>query len=714
MNIYLKRTKALAILLTVIASIFCHNSITLSEDSIPVEDDTSIDSDNSNKDLMVRGSQETTADDGIGNLAKEAIKYALIALFVIAITLYIKEGFVFIKEGEVGIVLRRVSLNLSFRKKQKQLFARGFEAGYLAKTVDIGISWYAPWIHKVEKVKEIVIQGGEIGLVLAQDGESIETGRILGKKIECENFTDGKAFLECHGERGRQIDFLTEGTYRVNTRLFTVITTSNVESVDDKLTKNDLKVYEVLPNNVGIVNTLDGKAHTNNSEILGLTIKDHDHFQDGQKFIDNGGFRGLQEEVLLPGTWKINPWLVTVKQVPFVTVLEGTVGVIVSLAGKIPLQKTQQKINNKQLKAELGYDLVDPGFRGVLKTTLDTGKHAINTEIYRVVLVPIHQITLDWSDKIPKSENNYDRKLGTLKLRSNDGFLLNVEVRQRFRISKENAPKIISQIGSPSSKNYEDRNQSKFQSIHDLIVRVLEPIVSAYFYNAVQTCSAKDFHKHRSDQQREARDYLASVLHEIGIEAIDTLIGEVDLPDSLETLETGITIEQSKRELLKEEIITEQVHTELEIARQRTAQIKDLVKHETSIQIAKYKAEAKIQDAIANARSMREQGQAQADVEKALRQSIVDILGKKAYIEIEKLKPLSDFKFPTIIGESSNSSSTQLIDVIIYTIMSSLSDENYSNYSVSQINELIPNLLFRNDSKDENQQLRLDISDDDI
>ena len=36
----------------------------------------------------------------------------------------------------------------------------------------------------------------------------------------------------------------------------------------------------------------------------------HDSFQRGQAFIDAGGCRGLQEEVLLSGSWNLNPWLV--------------------------------------------------------------------------------------------------------------------------------------------------------------------------------------------------------------------------------------------------------------------------------------------------------------------------------------------------------------------------------------------------------------------
>ena len=71
-----------------------------------------------------------------------------------------------------------------------------------------------------------MVPQGEIALVLAADGAPIPAERILGKVVDCDNFQDARKFLANGGEKGRQLGILTAGTYRINTALFTVITSA--------------------------------------------------------------------------------------------------------------------------------------------------------------------------------------------------------------------------------------------------------------------------------------------------------------------------------------------------------------------------------------------------------------------------------------------------------------------------------------------------------
>src|SRR5438445_8967337 len=72
-----------------------------------------------------------------------------------------------------------------------------------------------------------VVPQGEIALVLAADGAPIPTERILGKVVDCDNFQDARKFLLNGVEKGRQLGILTAGTYRINSALFTVITSAS-------------------------------------------------------------------------------------------------------------------------------------------------------------------------------------------------------------------------------------------------------------------------------------------------------------------------------------------------------------------------------------------------------------------------------------------------------------------------------------------------------
>src|SRR5438045_9656774 len=83
---------------------------------------------------------------------------------------------------------------------------------------------------------------------------------------------------------------------------------------------------------VGIVTTLDGKP-IEAGEIAGSSTSGHNNFQNAQAFLDGGGRRGLQEQILLSGTWNLNPWFVQVQQVPMVQIPIGYVAVVISYVG---------------------------------------------------------------------------------------------------------------------------------------------------------------------------------------------------------------------------------------------------------------------------------------------------------------------------------------------------------------------------------------------
>ncbi|MFM6073136.1 MAG: hypothetical protein ACKPB9_16370, partial [Dolichospermum sp.] len=180
-------------------------------------------------------------------------------------------------------------------------------------TYQINTDLFEIKIDSVTKVPQ-----GEIGLVVANDGLTRPEDRNLGKIVECHNFEDAQAFIENGGESGKQLAILPARTYQINTDLFTVITSANAEKYN--LKPEELKIYTVGKDKIGIVTTLEGKTLPE-EEIAGAIIKDHDNFQKPQKFIEAGGYKGLQQEFLQEGSWTLNPWFVRVEQVPLVSIL---------------------------------------------------------------------------------------------------------------------------------------------------------------------------------------------------------------------------------------------------------------------------------------------------------------------------------------------------------------------------------------------------------
>jgi uncharacterized membrane protein YqiK len=129
--------------------------------------------------------------------------------------------------------------------------------------------------------------------VLSKDGKEIPTGRILARKVASDNFQDATAFLDNGEPKGRQSAFITTGSYRINTFLFEIIVADQV------------KIYE---NMIGIVTALDGEPIPI-GQIAGKYIEGHNNFRDFDEFLDKGGNRGLQPQVMLAGSYYINTWV---------------------------------------------------------------------------------------------------------------------------------------------------------------------------------------------------------------------------------------------------------------------------------------------------------------------------------------------------------------------------------------------------------------------
>ncbi|HLP03168.1 MAG TPA: SPFH domain-containing protein [Opitutaceae bacterium] len=495
-------------------------------------------------------------------------------------------GLVVIRENRVGVVIKkfaRTSLPAG------QLVALDGEAGYQADTLPPGLHfgfWF--WQFEVARIPVVVVAPGEIALVVAAAGAPIPPGRILGRVVECDNFQDARRFLRGGGEKGRQLGFLTAGAYRINTALFTVITAANAR--EHGMDAPDLRVHEVRPDQVGIVTTLDGTP-IESGEIAGPFIDGHDNFQHGQAFIDGGGRRGLQEQVLLSGSWNLNPWFAHVEQVPMLNIPIGSVGVVISFVGR-----EHRDVSGADFKHG---DLVDVGHKGVWVSPLYPGKHPINTRVMRVELVPTTNIVLNWAART--EAHNYDAKLSSITVRSRDGFSFNLDVAQIIHVGALDAPKVISRVGS----------------MQNLVDHALQPIVGNYFRNSAQNYTVLDFLSARSTRQVEAAQHIRAAIGAYDVQAIDTLIGDISAPAELMKTQTD-------RKIAEEEKKTYEMQEAAQRQRQQlvreTAQAdiqRELVGSEQGVRIAELKANATVRSAGGEAEATRLRALGEADAIRA-------------------------------------------------------------------------------------------------
>lgn len=538
----------------------------------------------------------------------EGLIIVLLALVVLALPItyvvLVLSGFVtMINERQVGVVVKKIS---GKRLPPGRLVALHGEAGYQADTLAPGLHLgYWRWWYQVHKIPVTVIPQGEIGLIMAADGSPNPPHRILGKVVDSDNFQNARKFLENGGEKGRQLGILTGGTYRINSALFTVITSANAKN--HGMDPRQLQVYQVVADMVGIVTTLDGLPIPE-GEIAGPTIPGHNNFQNAQAFIDREGSRGLQEQVILSGSWNLNPWFVQVDQVPMTEVPIGYVAVAISFVGK-----AHEDISGDEFKHG---DLVNVGHKGVWATPMYPGKHPINTKVMRVELVPTTNIVLNWANR--EESHGYDNKLSSVTVRSKDGFAFDLDVSQIIHVGALDSPKVISRVGS----------------MQNLVDHVLQPIVGNYFRNAAQYYTVLDFLNARSERQSEAASHIRTALANYNVEAVDTLIGDITPPAQL--MET-----QTDRKLAEERKITYETQELAQKQRQmlvRETALADIqqnmVQAEQGVNIADLQAQAEVKRAAGEAESIRMTGEAKADVYKAG----VEAIGSEGFTAIQLMQ----------------------------------------------------------------------------
>jgi len=493
--------------------------------------------------------------------------------------------FTVIPQGKIGIVqacdgkplpsgrIIARDVDCNFFQDARVFLKDGGERGPQMKVVPPGTYRINPLLFTVELREATEIPQGKLGVVEAHDGSPLPIGRIIAKGVNCDSFQDAKAFLDGGGERGPQVKIIPPGNYRINPILF-----------DVKLAE----VVDIPENKIGVVTVKEGTPLPT-GEIAGGEVAGHNMFQDPDKFIANGGFKGLQEQVLLAGRYFLNPRFVTVEIVEMTTVPIANVGVVIAYVGKEGTDVTGDTFKHGNLVAK--------GDKGVWVDPLDPGKYPINPNTHKVVNVPTANVVLNWANG--KSEaHNLDANLSTITVRSADGFRFNLDVAQIIHIPRNDAPKVIARFGAMSA----------------LVTQVLEPTIGNYFRNAAQGSDIIDFLKNRSVRQSEARNAISSALSEYNVGAVDTLIGDISPPDELMRTLTD-------RKIAEQEKVTYQTQREAQSVRQELLQATALadtqsrvVDAERKVMISEYEASAMVKKAEGDAKSKTINAEADANV----------------------------------------------------------------------------------------------------
>ena len=510
-------------------------------------------------------------------------------------------GLVIVPEDRIGLVTKKFVLFGKQELPEGRIIATAGEAGFQAQTLPPGVYfWKWIWQYAITFQPFTIIPTGQIGLVLAKDGAELETGHILGRRVDCDSFQDAEAFLKNGGRKGRQTAIITPGSYRINTFLFSIEITDLINIPD---------------NAVGVVTTLEGKP-LEEGQIAGRIINGHNKFQDVDTFLSSDGYKGLQEQVILAGSYFLNPWFAKLEMVKMTEIPIGHVGVVISYVGE-----EGKDLSGVEFKHG---NIVAKNFKGVWAEPLGPGKYPINPYIMKVELVPTTNLVLNWASARSES-HQLDKNLSTITVRSKDGFPFNLDVSQIIHIPTTEAPKVIARFGN----------------MNNLVSQVLEPTIGNYFRNSAQDSDVIAFLGTRKERQQSAKDHIGKVLDQYNVYGVDTLIGDIVPPESLMKTLTDRKLAEEQKITYETEKLAQETRQTLEKETAIADMQKEIVKADQGVLIAERIADASVKKATGDANSVRLQANAEGDRLKLLATGEAEKTRLLAKAESEKIELLA-------------------------------------------------------------------------
>ena len=486
-----------------------------------------------------------------------------------------------------------------------------------------------PYLFKVAKSTVTRINEGEIGLIESSDGLAIPAGRIFAIVVPGHNsFQAGEEFRKSGGQKGPQTEILPPGAYRIHPKLFKVTNAAAVV---------------IAKGEVGMVTAQDG-APIPMGRLLAQSVPGHSNFENGEAFLKNGGQKGPQIDVLLPGTYRINLNLFRIQIAPAVVIEANKVGLVTALDG-IPLPDREYvacPVAGHNDYQDGSAFLTKQGQRGPQLDVLRPGTYYINpfmfsVEVDNVAVIERGQVGVVVSNVGEDPTEEMKKRLGSTQVGASEeegkekyvvpkGFrgiqeevagpgryYLNRRAFMMYVIDTTNITidwddqkdtrfdqlNVISKDGFPIQvavkvvirvrPDQAPYMVAKVGSIDNLIQHVIHPMIDSSFRNQASTASAMNFLQSRSEEQAKAETRARADLERYHVECVSVLICQIRLPEDLMQTQTKRIIAEQQQEMYKMEQRSQAERTEMEKMRATADQQPTLVASEIAVKVASQK-----------------------------------------------------------------------------------------------------------------------------
>ncbi|MCD2175220.1 SPFH domain-containing protein [Rhizobium sp. C4] len=515
------------------------------------------------------------------------------------------------------------------------------EAGYQPDIIRGGLHFFVPFQYSLHTANLVTIPQGQIGYVFARDGKALPPTQTLASNTEADDFQDTRGFLMKGGQKGPQRKILREGTYAINLAQFVVLTEQRTYAIN--LSTSEATLFDEMKHLIaersgfqpvvikdsedliGIVTIHDGPALAD-GEIIAPTVANdpqnplfHNNFQDPEKFLQAGGYRGRQLQVLADGSYYLNRLFATVELVEKTIIDVGTVGVVVSYTGRLSADISGSAYRHGEL--------VEKGARGVWSTPLLPGKYAFNTYAGSIVIVPTTNFVLKWT-KEQSGEHKLDENLSEVSLITRDAFEPVLPLSVVVHIDYMKAPMVVQRFGD----------------IKRLVEQTLDPMVSAYFKNIAQTKTLIQLLQERNEIQRTSGEEMREKFAAYSLELQEVLIGTPRAEQGQGAIET-ILAQLRDRQVAVEKVETYKLQ-EIAAVQERTLREKQALAEQQAritssmlaIEVSENEGKAKLALTRQEAETIQVQAKAEAERQKLSGQGEADRIKYVAQAEAERIK----------------------------------------------------------------------------
>ena len=364
---------------------------------------------------------------------------------------------------------------------------------------------------------------------------------------------------------------------------------------------DEFPVIQIPQGSYGFLTARDGVPLDAGQFIAaGWSEEEFSNMLDANYFLDNGGQKGPQLNVLKPGTYRINRYLFDVALQPALNVKAGQVAVVksnVTERDDCPTSEQTSHSGDATSGQALSVPLVPRGCVGMWRESLLPGRYYLNREAFTPTIIPTRartwvyiggyekrRIDLTVSDdgkihqeakskNIPKPENAADQSI----IVTVEGWRIPLDVRVVVQVDPADAPRVVASVGG-------------LQEVED---RIVTPALRSIVRNVggAPGRRALDLINKRDELESLVEAAIFPEGHKAGVAIKEVRFGDPAIPPELLVARQRQQLADQLEATYERERVAQQTRIAVEKSRATADQQDVLVRAQIAVQVAELEKE---------------------------------------------------------------------------------------------------------------------------